>query len=86
MTLDRDGYYTIVIGTESQRSAIERIAGATFLPFSLNDPAQPYVLSLRNMLPSSTFGAATQDVPTNASPALAASVMGPYYPRLTFCS
>jgi hypothetical protein len=85
VTLDRDGYYTIVIGTE-QRSAIERIAGATFLPFSLDNPARPYVLSLRNMLPSPTFAEATQDVPTNAGPALAAAVMGPYYPRLAFCS
>ena len=86
IALDRDGYYTIVIGTESQRSAIEQIAGATFLPFSLDDPAQPYVLSFRNMLPSPTFAEATQNVPTDASPALAAAIMGPYYPRLAFCS
>ncbi|MHB1444850.1 MAG: hypothetical protein ACYCZV_04195 [Acidimicrobiales bacterium] len=86
IALDQDGYYTIVIGTESQRSAIERIAGATFLPFSLNDPSQPYVLSLRNMLPSPTFTEAIQNVPINARPALAAAVMGPYYPRLALCS
>lgn len=86
VALDKDGDYTIVIGTESQRRAIERIAGATFLPFSLDDPAQPYVLSLRNLLPSATFAEATQDVPTNASPASAAAVMGPYYPRIAFCS
>jgi hypothetical protein len=86
IALDRQGYYTIVIGAESQRAAIERIPGATFIPWSLADPGQPYKIYLRNMLPNPAFAEAIQNVPANGDPASAATVMGPYYPRLGFCS
>jgi hypothetical protein len=86
IALDRQGYYTIVIGTESQRAAIERIPGATFIPLSLANPDQPYKIYLRNMLPNPAFAEAVQNVPPDANPASAATVMGPYYPRLGFCS
>lgn len=33
------------IGTESQRAAIERIPGETFLPFADSDPVQAYQLT-----------------------------------------
>lgn len=84
--LNAQGYYTYVVGTEAQRAAIEKIPGATFLPFSTADPATPSVLLLRNMLASSGFRQAVQNVPPNANPASARAVMGPYYPREAVCS
>jgi hypothetical protein len=83
--LDRQGYYTFVVGTESQRAAIERIPGATFLPLSAADPTGIHVLNFRNTLPGPGFPEAIENVPENESPAAAAAVMGPYYPRITFC-
>jgi hypothetical protein len=83
--LDRNGYYTFVIGTESQRAAIDRIPGTTFLPYSAADPGQPYKLNLRNMLPEPGFRQAIQDVPANGQSASAAAAMGPYYPSMAFC-
>lgn len=86
VALDRDGYYTFVVGTEAQRAAIEQIPGATFLPFSDVGPAQAYRLSLRNMLAEPSFAEAVQNVPADGNPASAAKVMGSYYPQLKFCS
>jgi hypothetical protein len=83
--LDPDGYYTFVVGTESQRAAIERIPGATFLPFSTAYPTQIHYLLLRDMVASPDFAEAIQNVPDNGSPASAAAVMGSYYPRAAFC-
>jgi hypothetical protein len=86
LTLDQDGYYTIVVGTEAQSASIEAIPGATFLPFSTAEPTQLYKLNMRNMLPSPDFHNAIQNVPANGKPSSAAAVMGPYYPRAAFCS
>jgi len=83
--IDSKGYYTFVIGTESQRATIERIPGTTFLPFSAISPTQPYELNLRNMLPEGHFRQAIQNVPANGRSASAAAAMGPYYPRISFC-
>jgi hypothetical protein len=83
--LDRYGYYTFVVGTESQRAAIERIPGATFLPFSTAYPTQIHYLLFRDMVANPDFAKAIQNVPDNGSPASAAAVMGPYYPRAAFC-
>jgi len=85
VALDGSGYYTFVVGTESQRAAIERIPGVTFLPLSAAQPAQRYKLNLRNMLAERDFGEAVQDVPANGRSASAAAVMGPYYPRIASC-
>jgi len=85
VTLDPDGYYTIVVGTETQRAAIQRIPGATFLPFSTDDPTQVHKLNMRNMLANPDFHNAIQNVPADGDPASAAAVMGPYYPRAAFC-
>jgi hypothetical protein len=82
---DRYGYYTFVVGTEAQRPVIQRIPGATFLPFSTADPATPHLLFLRNMLANPGFAQAIQNVMQNGSPASAAAVMGPYYPRIAIC-
>jgi hypothetical protein len=85
VALDRRGDYTFVVGTEAQRATIERIPGATFLPFSTAQPTTTSVLLLRDMLVNPGFAEAVQNVPENASPASAAAVMGPYYPRAAIC-
>jgi hypothetical protein len=86
VTLDHSGYYTIVVGTETQSAAIERIPGATFLPFSAADPTQVLKLNMRNMLPNPDFDNAIQNVSADGNPSSAAAAMGPYYPQTAFCS
>ena len=85
VTLDRRGYYTLVVGTEDQPAAIDRIPGATFLPFSATQPTITHVLLLRDMLADPDFAQAVQNIPADATPATAASVMGPYYPNAAIC-
>ncbi len=85
VALNRQGYYTFVVGTEAQRAAIERIPGATFLPFSTAQPTTRTVLLLRNMLVNTGFAEAIQNVPANRSAASATAVMGAYYPRAAIC-
>jgi hypothetical protein len=85
VTLDRHGYYTFVVGTEAQRAAIDRIPGATFLPFSTAQPTTEHLLLLRNMLVNPGFSEAVQNAPPNGNPAAAAAAMGPYYPRAATC-
>jgi hypothetical protein len=82
---DRYGYYMFVVGTEAQRAVIERIPGATFLPFSAADPTTQHFLLLRNLLPSPRFAQAIQNVQQAGSPASAAAGMGPYYPVTAIC-
>ncbi|WFE67188.1 hypothetical protein [Micromonospora sp. WMMD714] len=84
--LDRHGYYTYVLGREQQRTAIEGIEGATFLPFSVSYPAAPHMVLLRNLMPVAGFPHATQNVPVDSSAETAATVMGPHYPLLKVCS
>jgi hypothetical protein len=84
--VDRQGYYTFVIGAESQRAAIERIPGATFLPLSSASPTGTYILILRNTVIAPGFTHATEDIPADNSPLSAATAMGQYYPRMAFCS
>jgi hypothetical protein len=83
--LNAAGDYTYVIGSESQRAAVSRIPGATFLPFSTAHPAGPYLLALRNVLVSSSFAHSPEGVTQSSDPAAAAAVMGPYYPRTAVC-
>ena len=84
--VDAAGYYFYVIGRESQRAAIARIPHVTFLPFSTAAPTAPYFLYLRNKLASPAFAYAVQRVTHYGSPAAAAAVMGPYYPRAAVCA
>lgn len=84
--LDRDGYYTLVVGTEAQRAAITKVPGATFLPFSAAQPTAPQTLFLRDMLASPDFAEAIQNVPLSGDPAATAAIMGPYYPLAGTCS
>jgi hypothetical protein len=86
VNIDRNGYYTIVVGTETQSAAIERIRGTTFLPFSAAEPTQLHKLNMRNMLSNPDFHNAIQNVPANGNPSSAEAVMGPYYPQTAFCS
>jgi hypothetical protein len=83
--LNAAGDYTYVIGNESQRAAISRIPGVTFLPFSTTRPAGPYLLALRNVLVSTSFAHSPQNVTQASDPAAAAAGMGPYYPRAALC-
>jgi hypothetical protein len=84
--LDWKGYYTYVVGSESQRAAIQEIPGVTFLPFSAAQPAAPESLMLRNMLAVPGFAQAIQNVPPTASAATTAAIMGPYYPLAGSCA
>lgn len=83
--LNAAGDYTYVIGSESQRAAISRVPGVTFLPFSTAHPAGPYLLGLRNVLVSSSFAYSPENVTQAGDPAAAAAAMGPYYPRAVVC-
>ena len=83
--LDPDGYYTYVIGTESQRHQVDSIPDATFVPLS-TDYQGPYFLLLRNLLPNGDFRPAIQNVPLNATPEQTAEIMGEYYPRARLCN
>ena len=61
--LSAGGTYTYVIGTEAQRTTIERVAGVTFLPLSLAQPAAPlYLLAMRYTLANPTFDSAPQNI------------------------
>ncbi|MCU1646981.1 MAG: hypothetical protein JWN03_7256 [Nocardia sp.] len=84
--IDSSGDYTYVVGTEQQRSAIEAVPGVTFVPWSLQGPNARHAILLRNMLPDSNFGQAVQYVAPNSDPAVAASVMGDYYPSTATCT
>jgi hypothetical protein len=84
-TLNAAGDYSYVIGSESQRAAVSRVPGVTFLPFSTARPAGPYLLALRNVLASTSFAHSPRDVTQASDPAAAAAVMGPYYPRAVVC-
>jgi hypothetical protein len=83
--LNAAGYYTYVIGGESQRAAISRVPGVTFLPFSTTHPSGAYLVVLRNMLVSPSFTHSPAGLTQAGDPAAAAAVMGPYYPRTAVC-
>jgi len=82
--LNAAGDYTYVIGSESQRAATSRVPGVTFLPFSTAQASRLYLLGLRSVLVSSSFGYSPRSV-TQANDPAAAAVMGPYYPRAVVC-
>jgi hypothetical protein len=85
-TLDAAGDYTYIIGTEAQRADIEHLPGATFVPLSARHPTTPEVMLIRNMLPTTDFAPAVQNVPVDATPDQAAAIMGPYYPHPALCT
>jgi hypothetical protein len=84
--LDAAGYYTYVMGSETQRAAILKIPGATFLPFSSTQTTPLYLLLLRNLLVNPSFSHSAQNVTlTNDAPATA-TAMGAYYPKVSTCA
>ena len=83
--LNAAGYYTYVIGSESQGAAIGRVPGVAFLPFSTAHPTGLYLVAMRNILVSSSFGHSPQAITQASDPAAAAAAMGAYYPRVTVC-
>ena len=89
--LNAAGDYNYVIGSEAQRAAISRVAGATFLPFSstqttpLGRPWPLYLLLLRNMLVNPDFAHSVQKVTATEDAPAAAAAMGPYYPHMSAC-
>jgi hypothetical protein len=85
-SLDSEGRYTYVIGTETQRATIEKIPGVTFLPYSNVQLLAKHTVLLRNMVVDPDFPQAVQNVPADGDPASAAMVMGPYYPTAKACT
>jgi hypothetical protein len=83
--LDAAGYYFYVLGRESQHTALARIPGVTFLPFSAAQPTAPHLLFLRHKLVNPGFAYAIQRIAQDKNPAAAAAAMGPYYPRAAVC-
>jgi hypothetical protein len=84
--LDDQGFYTYVVGNESQRARIEAMPSMTFVPISSAHAQQPHFLLFRNLLADSDFKQAVQNVPPGASPDQAAAVMGDHYPRASLCA
>jgi hypothetical protein len=84
--LDRHGYYTYVMGTETQRARIESVPGLTFVPWSAARPAAQHVLFLRNMLANSRFAEAIQNVTAINDADGARAVMRSYYPETAVCA
>jgi hypothetical protein len=75
-----------VIGGESQRAAISRVPGVTFLPSSATHPSRLYLLALRNVLASSSFTRSPRGITKASDPPAAAAGMGSYYPRAAVCA
>ncbi len=80
-----DGDYAYVIGTETQKAAISRVPGATFLPLPTTQTPRLYFLILRNKLISPSFTHAAQNITQATDPSAASAAMGPYYPRVSTC-
>jgi hypothetical protein len=75
------GYYTYVISDPDQRPSNATAAnGVTWLPWGGIFPNGEVIL--RNMLPSSSFAQAIQNVGETSSPQ---AVMGPYLPQALYC-
>jgi hypothetical protein len=83
--IDRQGYYTWVVGTEAQRAQIDRIPDATFVPFSSSKPTAAHIFLVRNMLVNPSFGQSILGVPGGSSAATAQQDMGAYYPVAALC-
>lgn len=83
--LDSAGDYNYVIGSEAQRAAISRVAGATFLPFSSTQTTPLYLILFRNILVNPAFAHSAQKVTTAGDAPAAAAAMGPYDPHVSTC-
>lgn len=79
------GDYTYVIGTETQRPAIDRVPGVTFLPFATDQTTPVYVLLLRDTLVNPAFPHSTTNLTQTGDPTATATAMGEYYPQISVC-
>ncbi len=79
------GDYAYVIGTETEKAAISRVPGVTFLPLPNTQTPRLYLLHLRNKLISPSFTRAAQNITQATDPSAASAAMGPYYPRVSTC-
>lgn len=84
--VDAQGFYTYVVGSESQRAQIESMPSVTFVPISSEHVQGNHRLVLRNLLSNNDFSQAVQNVPSDAESDQAAAVTGDYYPRTTLCA
>ncbi|MFD0523728.1 hypothetical protein [Paractinoplanes durhamensis] len=84
-TLDRNGFYTYVVGTETQRPRIEALPDVTFVPWSAGRPNAQHILFLRDMLANSRFAEAIQNVTAINDADGARAVMRSYYPETAIC-
>jgi hypothetical protein len=80
--LDKDGRYTFVVSTPQDRPANattdNKVTWISWGPTNVNS-----ILLFRNMLPAGDFHNAVQNVQHGQDPA---SVMGSYFPTVTYCS
>ena len=83
--LDAAGYYTYVVGTESQHHQVDAVPDATFVPLSADHPGDHFLL-FRNLLRDDDFRPAIHNVPPNSTPEQSAAIMGDYYPRIKLCA
>jgi hypothetical protein len=78
--LDRDGYFTIAVSDLADRPANATPAQQiSWLPWG---PFVDGLLIYRNMLPSPSFRSAIQNVAKGTPPA---TVMGDYFPQVSYC-
>ncbi len=75
VTLDSQGYFTIVISTASNKPATAACPGIKWLPKGPT-PSAPVIL--RNMLPDPAFAQAIQKIPAQGQEQ---ATLGPYYPN-----
>lgn len=86
LPLDEDGSYTVVIAQQGDVPSNATAAnGVAVLAWGDGDSQ---AVIIRNMLPSSDFGMAVQDVTPSAygEPSDAASVMSEFYPQIVSCT
>ncbi|MER5755140.1 hypothetical protein [Streptomyces sp. NPDC002088] len=80
--LNKDGRYTFVVSTPQDRPAnattTNRVTWLSWGPTNVSS-----ILLFRNMLPAADFHNAVQDVGKGQNPA---SVMGDYFPTITYCT
>jgi hypothetical protein len=79
------GYYYFAVSTLADKPRNATAAhGVTWLRWGSTNV--PGALILRNMLPAADFHHAVQDIPKQATPPLAAQVMGACYPQAVYCT
>jgi hypothetical protein len=80
-----DGTYTVVVSQSEDRP--ENATAEQGVAWLLGaDPSFPDLIGMRHILPSDDFAAQSGwAVSEEATPAEAAAIMGPYYPRATYC-